>query len=98
MNKMGKGLEVFLENDYWKKYYENAPTERLKAYIELQFEMGYVADTTENEEDLDPYCDKMDELLDEMTVDELKYIYQDAGGMKRIKLRKYMAKKGYILK
>lgn len=32
-----KAVERFLENPFWKKYYEDAPSEACKKYIELEF-------------------------------------------------------------
>lgn len=35
---MGKGFDVFMENPYWKKQYDEAPSQTLKDYYRLMFD------------------------------------------------------------
>ena len=37
---MGKGFDTFMENTYWRTIYEEAPTERLKEYYRLRFDIS----------------------------------------------------------
>ena len=37
---MGKGFDVFMENPYWRKVYEEAPNERLRDYYRIRFDMS----------------------------------------------------------
>lgn len=36
-NYTKKALKTFLENEYWREYYETAPSEECKRYIEREF-------------------------------------------------------------
>ncbi len=38
---MGKDFDSFMKNPFWKKYYEDAPSEACKQYIALQFFNSY---------------------------------------------------------
>ena len=35
---MGKGFDTFMENPYWRKIYEEAPSEYLKQYYRIMFD------------------------------------------------------------
>ena len=35
---MGKGFDTFMENPYWKKVYEGAPSKELKEYYRIRFD------------------------------------------------------------
>ena len=37
MTKREKAIKVFCKNEYWREYYEGAPSEACKEWIELQF-------------------------------------------------------------
>ena len=39
--KVNIALKDFCKNQYWKKYYETAPTSNCKRYIELEFYFSY---------------------------------------------------------
>ena len=72
---MGKGFDTFLENPYWKRIYEEAPSERLKEYYRLRFDMSrfvmgenYRNETAEKE---------LAELI--LYRDDIRYIQQYAG-------------------
>lgn len=36
----GKGFSTFMKNPYWKNVYENAPSEELKEYYRIRFEIS----------------------------------------------------------
>ena len=35
---MGKGFDTFMENPYWRKIYDEAPSEYLKEYYRIMFD------------------------------------------------------------
>lgn len=37
---MGKGFDTFMENQYWREIYENAPSKELKEYYRIRFEIS----------------------------------------------------------
>ena len=37
---MGKGFDTFMENPYWRKVYEEAPSEELKEYYRLRYDLS----------------------------------------------------------
>lgn len=45
---MDKRAELFMGNEYWAQYYNNAPTEACKRFVELQF-INSVAEITSKE-------------------------------------------------
>ena len=49
-NEMKESLESFLENPYWAEYYNSAPSDMCKKYIQLEF---YYSDT-EDEDAIEP--------------------------------------------
>lgn len=80
---MGKGFDLFMRNPYWRKIYEEAPTERLKEYWRLTFEVdGSNFRNPRRRRQLD----KVDAVL---TVEELRYLLEVSGnGHERRILRK----------
>ena len=40
---MGKGFDTFMENPYWRKIYEDAPSEKLREYYKIRYDSsGFV--------------------------------------------------------
>ena len=69
---MGKGFDTFMLNPYWKKIYDEAPSERLKEYYRIRYD----ASGFENEEPVD-----VDEELKQIPLsrEEIQYIQKFAG-------------------
>ena len=77
-----RGFKIFIENPYWKEYYDNAPSEALKAYIKDDFNNN-------------PFvCSKPDpdpELKAALTKDDVQYLLEKAvGGREKSYYKKWM--------
>ena len=70
--KLKKAIGVFLKNPYWKEYYETAPSEECKEYIEHDFYFSLFGGSEEIEK-----RDK--ELEDLFSVDDWKHLAKYAG-------------------
>lgn len=64
-------LEDTLENPYWAKYYNDAPTEKCKEFIALEFYYSEFED--------DDIAEAMDELEKELTLEDWKHLYEYCG-------------------
>ncbi len=69
---MGKGFDTFMDNPYWKRIYDEAPTERLKDYYRIRYD----ASDFVNDEPVD-----VDEELERIPLskEEIQYIQRFAG-------------------
>ena len=77
---MGKGFDTFMENPYWRQIYEEAPSERLKEYYRLRYDLSRFVNGDEyrNEE--------AEEALKELILykNDIQYIQRFSGsGMAR---------------
>ena len=63
---MIEALKEWLENPYWKKYYEEAPSEKCREYIALEFRYS----DTEDEE----IAEEMDALLETLRAEDLRHL------------------------
>ena len=84
---MGKGFDTFMENPYWREVYESAPSERLKEYYRLRFDLSpFVM----GEDYQDPEASqKLEELL--LSRKDIQYIEKYAGsGMARAYYEKFI--------
>lgn len=70
-NKVQESVEVFTENDYWREYYETAPSEKCKRYIALVFYWS-------NDTSASGYEEERDTLLREMTLEDWEHLYKYA--------------------
>lgn len=64
-------ISEWLENPYWKKYYEEAPSDACREYIALEFRYS----DTENEE----IAEEMDALLETLRAEDLRHLAAYAG-------------------
>ena len=71
-NNVRLSLERFLKNDYWREYYETAPTEKSKRYIALKFYWSTFIDA-------DDYQDEVRELKETMSIEDWKHLYKYSG-------------------
>ena len=53
--KVKQALHVYLKNDYWREYYENAPSDLCRRYIELDFADSWYDDSEINKERISMY-------------------------------------------
>ena len=63
------GFEKFMQNPYWKEYYESAPTEKLKSYIRYIFE-----DSACEDENNDQYGEKAIEIRETFDENEWQWL------------------------
>ena len=86
---MGKGFDTFMENPYWRKQYEDAPSENLKEYYRIMFDTsGFVSGE-------DKHLEKWEKRLEELplSVTDIEYLQKHAGmGMARAHYQKYIDK------
>ena len=64
-------IREWLENPYWKKYYEEAPSDSCRQYIALDFRYS----DTEDEE----VADEMDALLEKLRAEDFHHLAAYAG-------------------
>ena len=64
-------IREWLENPYWKKYYEDAPSDPCREYIALEFRYS----DTEDEE----IGEEMDRLLETLRAVDLRHLAAYAG-------------------
>ena len=76
-------LAEWLENPYWGEYYNNAPSDLCKEYIETYF---YASDT----EDDDAFA-KMDEIEPKLSLEDWKYLLKYSTGPEKGKITKKIA-------
>ena len=65
------GIQEWLENPTWRKYYEEAPSDQCREYIALEFRYS----DTEDEE----IAKEMDALLETLRADDLRHLVAYAG-------------------
>ena len=68
---MNEALKEWLENPTWKKYYEEAPSEKCRKYIALEFRYS----DTEDEE----IAEEMDALQETLRAEDLRHLAAYAG-------------------
>lgn len=67
-----KALKAFLQNEYWREYYENAPSDTCKEYIELGFLWSkYARNGDEN--------DRPPRFKGELDINDLQYLHDHEG-------------------
>jgi len=71
--KTQKALKKFCENQYWKEYYETAPTDACKRYIELEF---YYSDYWGQIPDYDELKKESDSLEEEFVKADWAHLYK----------------------
>lgn len=79
-NKVSKdtlheNLEEWLENPYWREYYETAPSDQCREVIALEF--------LYSEEETDEIAAAMDEKEKRLTIRDWKYLYKYCGNNPR---------------
>lgn len=70
--KVEEAVEVFLKNNYWRGYYEGAPSDKCKRYIALEFYWSYDENATD-------YKEEGDAMLQELTLTDWEYLYKYSG-------------------
>lgn len=70
--KVKIAVDLFLKNEFQTEYYNNAPTERCKRYISLQFYWSLFTDAKD-------YSDEKQFLIDTMELEDWRYLHKYAG-------------------
>jgi len=70
-NKVRENLEEWLENPHWAAYYNDAPSDKLKEYIALDF---YYSETEEEEA-----AETMDAIEPELSIEDWKHLLKYSG-------------------
>lgn len=68
--KIDRALKEFFKNEYWKKYYDNAPSENCKRYIVLGFSRSLYDY---------PDFEERKKVGDELELSDWKYLYENEG-------------------
>ena len=71
-NKNAEILQEWLENPYWREYFEKAPSDKCKKVIVL----GFVYSELETEESLE----ELDAAEKELALEDWQYLYRYAHG------------------
>ena len=71
MNEVMEGLGEWLDNPYWKAFYEEAPTEACKKYVAIYF---YASDTED-----EAAFEEMDKLEKDFGLSEWKHLLKFSG-------------------
>ena len=74
-NKVQESVAEFLENPYWAKYYNEAPSDVCKRYIALEF---YFSDSEDEEA-----ADEMDSLENELNLADWQHLLKYCGNNPR---------------
>ena len=84
---MKTGFELFMENPYWKGYFDNAPSKSLKDYIKFKFNnnLSIVSEKEEN------YFEKRKALEDKLTNEDWEYLIANTdSGMAKTEYRRHL--------
>ena len=72
---MGKGFDTFMQNPYWRRIYEEAPSEELKEYYRIRFDLSpFVMGDEYRDEDAEK---RLEELP--LSKSDIEYIRRFAG-------------------
>ena len=86
---MGKGFDTFMENPFWREIYESAPSEELKEYYILRFDLSpfVMGEKYRNS----AISKKLKELL--LSKEDIQYIQKYSGnGMAKAYYKQYIEK------
>jgi len=75
MKEIQSTLQNWLRNPAWKAYFDEAPSDRCKEFIALEF---YYSDTEDEET-----AQKMDQIEAELNIDDLRHLVKYAGNNPR---------------
>ena len=70
-NKNAEILNEWLENPYWREYYEKAPSEKCREVIALEFLYSELEE--------DEVLEQLDEAEKELSLDDWLYLYKHCG-------------------
>ena len=76
-SEMKEAVAKFMENDYWKRYLEKAPSDKCKEYIKYSF---YYSTIDDDDDDIEEVVGVMNRLEDEMSLADWKHLYKYASG------------------
>ena len=76
-DRMNEAVAKFMENSYWKKYLDTAPSDRCKDYIKYEF---YYSTIDDEDDDIDEVVEKMNEYEEKMDKEDWEHLYKYASG------------------
>lgn len=76
--KVAENLKKWMKNPYWRKYYEDAPTEKSRELIALEFYYS--------EYELDETIAELDRIEEELSLEDWKYLLKWCGNNPRKKI------------
>lgn len=76
--KVEKNLEEWLENPRWRKYWEEAPSEKCREQIALEFHYS--------EYELDETAAMLDRIEEELSLEDWRYLLKECGNNPRRKI------------
>ena len=74
-SRFQENLKFWMENPYWKEYYEGAPSELCRAFIGLEFYFSFY--------DTDASVKAMRKVEKSLTLEDWQYLYQYCGNNPR---------------
>ena len=78
--KITESVESFLENPYWKKYYEDAPSDACRRYIALEF---YYSDSDDAVDAYEEVAEEMDDLEARLSLADWQHLLKYCGNNPR---------------
>ena len=86
---MGKGFDTFMANPYWRRVYEEAPSEELKEYYRLRFDISrFVMGEDHRDAEAEDRLEKLP-----LAKSDIEYIQKHAGsGMAKSYYEKFIRK------
>ena len=77
---MGKGFDTFMSNPYWRKTYEEAPSDYLRDYFRVMFDISPFVDDPDQPDTTAEAETAESELADIwLSEEELEYLKMNAG-------------------
>ena len=74
--KVKAAVEFFMHNEFWKKVYEEAPSDKCRESYALTFYASTFIDDAREDED---FFKKRDDVEDQLDLEDWKYLYKYQG-------------------
>lgn len=82
-----ESVQSFLENPYWERYFNEAPSDDCRKYIAYEF---YLSDIDEDDEEAEEKAELAEAALD---IDDWKYLYEHCSNNPRKSYIKQMIRR-----
>ena len=87
---MAEGFNEFMKNAYWQKFYNDAPSDKLKERIKVEFEISYCM---EHGKDVTQLYEKLSDVSKVLNKEDVQYLYDEAqGGQEKNFYKKWLEK------